>query len=160
MSNINKYETQSKPFQFASHYVLMHIYVDLLSVYVNLEMCTNFAFNAKNSDMIRIERYSPRKSELYLRYFQTSNNTNSCWNLDVMHYTASGKRNKNIVMNEKLQKCICKSNVLAFLFKPERTYWSWTLQLDTVVIEVSSVKVLRQRGNPRRIYGAYLPTRE
>ena len=33
-----------------------------------------------------------------------------------------------------------------------------TPQLDTVVIEVSSVKVLRLRGNPRRIYRAkHLP---
>ena len=27
-------------------------------------------------------------------------------------------------MNENPQKCMCKSNILAFLSKPERTYWS------------------------------------
>ena len=51
-------------------------------------------------------------------------------------------------MNEKPQKCMCMSNVLACLSKPERVYWSLTPQLDTVTIEESSVKVLSLRGNP------------
>ena len=36
--------------------------------------------------------------------------------------TPQVERKKNIVMNEKPQKCMCMSNVLAFLSKPERTY--------------------------------------
>ena len=35
---------------------------------------------------------------------------------------------------------------LALLSKPERTYWSLTPQLDTVVMGVSLVKMLRLRG--------------
>ena len=51
-----------------------------------------------------------------------------------------------------------KSQVV-FLSKPERTYWSLTPQLDTVIIEVSSVKALSLRGNPWRLYWAkYLPS--
>ena len=36
---------------------------------------------------------------------------------------------------EKLQKCMCTPNVLACLSKPERTYWSFTPQMDTVIME-------------------------
>ena len=55
---------------------------------------------------------------------------------------------------------MCMSNVLAFLSKPERTYQSLTPQLDTVIIEVFSVKALRLRGNPWRLYRAkHLPSR-
>ena len=63
-------------------------------------------------------------------------------------------------MNEwKATKCMCMSNVLACLSKPERTYWSLTPQLDTVIIEESSVKVLSLRGNPWRLYRAkHLPS--
>ena len=62
-------------------------------------------------------------------------------------------------MNEKPQKCTCLSNVLAFLSKPERTYWRLTPHLDTVIIEVSSVKALSLRGNPWRLYKAkHLPS--
>ena len=53
-------------------------------------------------------------------------------------------------MNES-HKSARLSNDLAFVSKPERSYWSLTPQLDTVVIEVSS---LRLRGNLRRLYGA------
>ena len=35
---------------------------------------------------------------------------------------------------------MCMSNILAFLFQPEKTYWSLTLQLETVIIEVSTVQ--------------------
>ena len=38
------------------------------------------------------------------------------------------------------------------MFQPERTYWSLTQQLDTVVIEIS-VQVLRLRANPQRLQG-------
>ena len=66
-------------------------------------------------------------------------------------------KEKQKYSNEKPQKCMCTSNVLAFLSKPER---SLIPQLDTVVIEVSLVKALRLRGNPRRLYRAkHLPSR-
>ena len=59
-------------------------------------------------------------------------------------------------MNEKPQKYTCVSSVLVFLSQPER---SLTPQVDTVVIEVSSVKALRLRGNLRRLYRAkHLPS--
>ena len=52
-------------------------------------------------------------------------------------------------MNEwKATKCMCMSNVSAFLSKPERTYWSLTSQLDTDFIEESSVKLL---AKPERL---------
>ena len=45
-----------------------------------------------------------------------------------------------------------------FFFKPERTSRSLTPQLDTVIIEVSSVKGLSLRGNTLRLYRAkHLP---
>ena len=44
------------------------------------------------------------------------------------------------------------SNVLAFLSKHEKTYGSLTPQLNTVIIDVSSVHVLSLRGNPWRLY--------
>ena len=43
------------------------------------------------------------------------------------------------------------SNVLAFLSQPERTYGSLTPQLETVIIEGSSVRLLRLRANPLAI---------
>ena len=41
-----------------------------------------------------------------------------------------------------------------FMSNPERTFWNLTPQLDTVVIEVSSVKGLSLRDNPLRLYRA------
>ena len=80
-------------------------------------------------------------------------------NPPTLNYTPSGKK-KYIVMNEKLPKCTCMPNVLVFLSQPERTYWSLTPQLETVIIEISTVQVLRSRANPRRLYGAiHLPSR-
>ena len=62
-------------------------------------------------------------------------------------------------MNEKPPKCMCMPNVLACLSKPERTYWSLTPQLGTVIIEESSFKVLSLRCNPWRLYKAkHLPS--
>ena len=46
---------------------------------------------------------------------------------------------------------MCMPKVLACLSKPERTYSSLTLQLDTVITEESLVKVLSLRGK-------YLPS--
>ena len=43
-------------------------------------------------------------------------------------------------------------NILACYSKPERAYWSLTPQLDTVIIEESSMKVLSLRSNPWRLY--------
>ena len=72
--------------------------------------------------------------------------------------TPQVERKKIIVnnewMNEKPPKWMCMSNVLVCLSKPERTYLSLTPQLDTVIIEESSVKVLSLRGNPWRLYRA------
>ena len=48
-------------------------------------------------------------------------------------------------MLRKPQKCTC----MAFFPDPERTSWSLTPQLDTVIIEVSSVKGLIR---PERLY--------
>jgi len=47
-------------------------------------------------------------------------------------------------VEKKPQKCMCVSNLYS---KPEMTSWSLTLQLDTIIIEVSSVKGLSLRGN-------------
>ena len=59
-------------------------------------------------------------------------------------------------MLRKPQKCMCMSNVLAFFSMPE---WTLTLQLDTVIIEVSSVKGPSLRGNLRQLYRAkHLPS--
>ena len=75
-------------------------------------------------------------------------------------YTPSGKKNKNIVMNEKPPKCTCMPKVLAFLSQPEQTYQSLTPQLETVIIEVSTVQALRLRANPQLLHGAiHLPSR-
>ena len=57
-------------------------------------------------------------------------------------------------INEKPKKCMCMSNILAFKSKPERTYCSLTPQLDTVIIEVSTVQALRARANPQQLHGA------
>ena len=46
---------------------------------------------------------------------------------------------------EKPQKCMCMSSALALFFQPWEDL-SLTLQLDTVIIEVSSVKGLSLRG--------------
>ena len=56
-------------------------------------------------------------------------------------------------MNEKpqKQKCMCMYSVLAFLSKPKRTYYILTPQLETVIIEVSTVQVLRSRANLQAI---------
>jgi len=42
------------------------------------------------------------------------------------------------------------------LSKPERTSWSLTPQLDTVIIQVSSVRELSLRGNPLGLYRAFI----
>ena len=49
-------------------------------------------------------------------------------------------------MNEKAPKCMCMPNVLVLLSQPGRTYWSLTVELERVVIEVSTVQV---RGNSK-----------
>ena len=50
--------------------------------------------------------------------------------------------------------------VLVFLSQPERTYWSLTPQLETIIIEVSTVQALRSRANPQLLHGAiHLPSR-
>ena len=62
-------------------------------------------------------------------------------------------------MNEKPQKFMCMHNVLAFLSQPERTYWSLTLQFETVIIEVSTVQALGLRANLQQLHGAmHLPS--
>ena len=71
-----------------------------------------------------------------------------------LHHKWKEKNYSNEWLNEKPQKCMCMPNVLACLSKPERTYWSLKSQLDTVIIEDSSVKVLSLRGNPWRLYRA------
>ena len=85
----------------------------------------------------------------------------------VMQITPQVERKKYIVnnewmnewMNAKPPKYMCMSNVLACLSQPERTYWSLTPQLDTVIIEESSVKALSLRGNPWRLCRAkHLPS--
>ena len=54
---------------------------------------------------------------------------------------------------------MCRSDVLVFLFQPERTYYSLTPQLETVIIEVSTVQVLRLRATPQRLHRAiHLPS--
>ena len=68
-----------------------------------------------------------------------------------LHLKWKEKNYSNEWMNEKPQKCMYMLNVLAFLSKPERTYWSLTPQLETVIIEVSTVQALRWRGNPRHL---------
>ena len=45
-------------------------------------------------------------------------------------------------------------NVLAFHFQPERTYSSFTPQLQMEILEVSTVQVLRSRANPGRLHRA------
>ena len=48
--------------------------------------------------------------------------------------------------------------VLVFFAQPERIYWSLTPELETVVIEVSTVQALMLRANPQRWHGAiHLP---
>ena len=50
---------------------------------------------------------------------------------------------RKIITLRKSTKCMCMPNILAYLSKPERTYWwSLTPQLDAVVIEEPSVKVI------------------
>ena len=70
--------------------------------------------------------------------------------------TTQGTENHDPALNfeKKPQKCTCMSNVLAFSPKPERISWSLTPQLDTIIIEVSSVKGLSLRSNPLRLYEA------
>ena len=64
----------------------------------------------------------------------------------------------------KVNKCMMKSHKSAcacpiFLSQPERTYWSLTPQLETAVIEVSTVQVLRPKANPQRLHEAkHLPS--
>ena len=62
-------------------------------------------------------------------------------------------------MNECMLRKATKVHVyVQCLSKPERTSKSLTPQLDTVIIEVSSVKGLSLRGNTLRIYWAkHLP---
>ena len=43
---------------------------------------------------------------------------------------------------------------LAFLSKPERTYGRLTLQLETVLIELSTVQALRLRAHPQQLHRA------
>ena len=83
----------------------------------------------------------------------------------VNYYTPSGKRYIEW-MNEKPPKYMCIPNVLVFLHnllvflsQPERTYWSLTPQLETVIIEVSTVQVLRSRAKPWLLHVAiHLPS--
>ena len=64
-------------------------------------------------------------------------------------------------MNEKPQKCMCMSNVLAFFFQDREDLLKFVPQLDTVIIEVASVKGLSLRGNTLRPYRAkHLPINE
>ena len=51
-------------------------------------------------------------------------------------------------MNEKPQRCMCVSNILPFLSKPEKITEVWHHSLKTVIIEVSTVQALRLRANP------------
>jgi len=56
---------------------------------------------------------------------------------------------------EKPQKCTCMSNVLGFFFQAyKRASWSLTPQLDTVIIQVFSVRELSLIGNPLGLYRA------
>ena len=65
-------------------------------------------------------------------------------------YTPSGKEKNNKVMKVMFRKAT-KVHVYVQCFslfsKPERTSWSLTPQLNTVIFEVSSVKELSLRGN-------------
>ena len=78
-------------------------------------------------------------------------------NLLMRYYTQSTPSRKEKIyrnewMNEMPQKCTCMPNVLVLFPKPERAYWSLTPQLDTVVLEVSLVKMLRLSEG----YGDYI----
>ena len=65
------------------------------------------------------------------------------------------ERKKKEWMNvEKGHKSACVCLMFYFFSKPERTSWSLIPHLDTVITEVSSVKGLRLRGNPLRLYRA------
>jgi len=66
------------------------------------------------------------------------------------NYTPSGKKKK--VMLKKATKVHVYVQCFSLFSKPERTSWSLTPQLDTVIIEVSSVKELSLRDNPLRLY--------
>ena len=59
---------------------------------------------------------------------------------------------------EKSHKSDTHVQCFSHFSKPERTSWSLTPQLDTAIMEVSSVKELSLRGNPLRLYRAkHLP---
>ena len=58
---------------------------------------------------------------------------NPCTRLDKSYYTPSGKKKILNECWEKPQKFMCMSNVLAFLSKPERTFWSLIPQLLSLV---------------------------
>ena len=61
---------------------------------------------------------------------------------------------------ENPQKCMCSYVQCCnpFFSKLERTSWSLIPQLDTVIIEVSSVKELSLRGNTLRLYICHYPS--
>ena len=70
----------------------------------------------------------------------------------MIHYTASEEKKK--YSNEwKVAKVHVYVQCFSLSFQGWEDLLNLTLQLDTIVIEVSSVKVLRQIGDPRRIYG-------
>ena len=76
---------------------------------------------------------------------------------EFCHYTPSGKKNKKWMLR-KATKVHVSVQCFSLFSKLERTSWSLTSQLDTVIIEVSSVKGLSLRGNTLRLYSAkHLP---
>ena len=71
--------------------------------------------------------------------------------------TATFKRKKGGMLR-KATKVHMYVQWISLFSKPERTSWSLTPQLDTIIIQVSSVKGLSLRGNPLRLYRAkHLP---
>ena len=73
-------------------------------------------------------------------------------------YTPSGKKKKkySIVMLRKATKVHVYLQCFSLSFsKPERTSWSLTPQLDTDIIQVSSVKELSLRGDSLGLYRTY-----
>jgi len=64
------------------------------------------------------------------------------------------KRKVMKVMLRKATKVHVYIQCFSLFSKPERTSWSLTPHLDTVIFEVSSVKELSLRGNTLRLYWA------